>query len=66
MREHAFSSSNNYRRHVEIEIVVDPEKVRPVETPYLCADNTRVKKYWNGTDIRTTLKKMFDHFKAEA
>ena len=51
---------------VEIEIVVDPEKVRPVETPYLCADNTRVKKYWNGTDIRTTLKKMFDHFKAEA
>lgn len=50
----------------EIEIVVDPEKVRPVETPYLCADNTRVKKYWNGTDIRTTLKKMYDHFRAEA
>lgn len=50
----------------EIEIVVDPEKVRPVETPYLCADNTRVKKYWKGTDIRTTLKKMFDHFRAEA
>ena len=51
---------------VDIEIVVDPEKVRPVETPYLCADNTRVKKYWNGTDIRVTLKKMFDHFRAEA
>lgn len=51
---------------VEIEIIVDPEKVRPVETPYLCADNTRVKKYWKGTDIRTTLKKMFDHFRAEA
>lgn len=51
---------------VEIEIVVDPEKVRPVETPYLCADNTRVKKYWKGTDIRTTLKKMYDHFRAEA
>ncbi len=51
---------------VDIEIVVDPEKVRPVETPYLCADNSRVKKYWNGTDIRVTLKKMFDHFKAEA
>ncbi len=50
----------------EIEIVVDPEKVRPVETPYLCADNTRIKKYWKGTDIRTTLKKMFDHFRAEA
>jgi len=51
---------------IDIEIVVDPEKVRPVETPYLCADNTRVKKYWNGTDIRVTLKKMFDHFKAES
>ena len=51
---------------VQIEIVVDPEKVRPVETPYLCADNSRVKKYWNGTDIRVTLKKMFDHFRAEA
>lgn len=50
----------------EIEIVVDPEKVRPVETPYLCADNIRIKKYWKGTDIRTTLKKMFDHFRAEA
>ncbi len=50
----------------EIEIAVDPEKVRPVETPYLCADNTRVKKYWKGTDIRTTLKKMYDHFRAEA
>lgn len=51
---------------VEIEIVVDPEKVRPVETPYLCADNFRVKKYWKGTDIRVTLKKMFDHFRAES
>lgn len=51
---------------VDIEIVVDSEKVRPVETPYLCADNSRVKKYWNGTDIRVTLKKMFDHYRAEA
>ena len=51
---------------VHIEIVVDPEKVRPVETPHLCADNSRVKKYWNGTDIRVTLKKMFDHYRAEA
>jgi GDP-4-dehydro-6-deoxy-D-mannose reductase len=51
---------------VDIEIVIDPEKVRPVETPYLCADNSRVRKYWNGTDIRTTLKKMFNHYRAEA
>ena len=51
---------------VDIEIVIDPEKVRPVETPYLCADNSRVKKYWNGTDIRVTLKKMFDHYRAAA
>ena len=45
---------------VDIEIVVDPEKVRPVETPYLCADNSRIKKYWRGTDIKATLQKMFD------
>ena len=45
---------------VEIEIVVDPDKVRPVETPYLCADNSRIKKYWRGTDIKVTLQKMFD------
>ena len=45
---------------VDIEIVVDPEKVRPVETPYLCADNCRIKKYWRGTDIKATLQKMFD------
>ena len=45
---------------VEIEIVVDPAKVRPVETPYLCADNSRIKKYWRGTDIKVTLQKMFD------
>lgn len=51
---------------VDIEIVVAPKKVRPVEIPYLCADNTRIKKYWNGIDIRVTLKKMFDHYKAEA
>ena len=45
---------------VEIEIVVDPAKIRPVETPYLCADNSRIKKYWRGTDIKVTLQKMFD------
>lgn len=45
---------------VKIEIVVDPDKVRPVETPYLCADNSRIKKYWRGTDIKVTLQKMFD------
>jgi len=51
---------------VRIDIEIDPEKVRPVETPYLCADNTRVKKYWRGTPIEETLRKMFDHFRAEA
>ena len=45
---------------VEIEIVVDPAKVRPVETPYLCADNSRIKKYWRGTDIKVSLQEMFD------
>lgn len=47
---------------VQIDVVVDPEKVRPVEIQRLCADNSRVQKYWPGTDIVVTLRKMYDHF----
>ena len=45
---------------VPIEIVQDVAKMRPVDIPYLCADNSRIRKFWRGTDIRTTIKKMFD------
>ncbi len=48
---------------VPIEIVQDAVKMRPVDIPYLCADNSRIQKFWRGTDIRTTIKKMFDFYR---
>ena len=48
--------------NVPIEVVQDPEKMRPVDIPYLCADNSRIKKFWRGTDIRETIQKMFSAF----
>ena len=48
---------------VPIEIVQDVAKMRPVDIPYLCADNSRIRKFWRGTDIRTTIKKMFDFYR---
>lgn len=48
---------------VHIDVVQDPEKMRPVDIPYQCCDNSRIVKlgYWNGTRIEETLKWMFDH-----
>ena len=48
---------------VPIEIVQDVAKMRPVDIPYLCADNSRIRKFWRGTDIRSTIKKMFDFYR---
>lgn len=48
---------------VPIEIVRDPARMRPVDIPYLCADNSRVQKFWRGTDIRTTVQKMFESYR---
>lgn len=47
----------------EIEIVIDKEKVRKVDTPYICADNSKTYKYFEGTDIKTTIKEMYEYFK---
>lgn len=48
---------------VKIEAIQDPEKMRPVDIPYQCCDNSRIVKcgYWKGTRIEETLKWMFDH-----
>ena len=48
---------------VKIEAIQDPEKIRPVDIPYQCCDNSRIVKcgYWKGTRIEETLKWMFDH-----
>ncbi len=48
---------------VPIEIVQDPAKMRPVDIPYLCADNSRIRKFWRGTDIRDTVQRMFDSYR---
>ena len=49
----------------EIEIVIDKEKLRPVDTPYICCDNTKIKKYFNNTDIKETIKEMYEYYKGE-
>lgn len=49
----------------EIEIVVDKDKVRKVDTPYIEADNTKIKDYFDGTDIKEVIKEMYEHYKNE-
>lgn len=44
---------------VPVTVEVDPEKFRPVDKPKLCADISRIEKFWPGTDIRDTLQEMF-------
>lgn len=51
---------------VKIEIVQDPKKMRPVDNPYICADNSRICKIFPCTDIHDTIKEMFLDFKAKA
>lgn len=48
---------------LKISVEQDPAKMRPVENPYQCCDNTRISElgYWRGTDIRETLKWMFEN-----
>ena len=48
---------------VKIEVVQDPAKMRPVDIPFLCADISRIKKFWRGTSIQTTMQKMFADFR---
>lgn len=47
---------------VSVEICVDSEKFRPVDVPCICADNSRIRDFWPGTDIHVTLKNMFEFF----
>lgn len=48
---------------VKIEVVQDPAKMRPVDIPFLCADISRIKKFWRGTSIQTTMQKIFADFR---
>jgi len=47
----------------KIEVVIDKEKFRPVDTPYICCDNSKVKEYFEGRNIKETIKEMFEYFK---
>lgn len=50
-----------------IEIVVDPSRVRAVDTPYICADTTKIDKILQKDIERNTLdkvlKEMFEYYK---
>lgn len=48
---------------VPIEIVQDVAKMRPVDIPYLCADNSRIRKFWRGTPICETIRRMFEFYR---
>ncbi|MCF0215092.1 MAG: GDP-mannose 4,6-dehydratase [Fibrobacteraceae bacterium] len=50
---------------VKIETCIDPQKMRPADNPFLCADNSKIKSFWPNTDIKQTIKELFQHFKAE-
>lgn len=47
----------------EIEIVIDKDKIRPVDTPYICCDNTKTSRYFDNTDIKITIKEMYEYYK---
>lgn len=47
----------------EIEIVIDKDKIRPVDTPYICCDNSKTAKYFDNTDIKDTIKEMYEYYK---
>lgn len=48
-----------------IEIVPDPERIRPVENPYICCDNTRIREYWGGIAIEETIQGMVKWYSKE-
>ena len=46
----------------EIEIVIDKDKFRPIDTPYICCDNAKTAKYFDNTDIKETIKQMYEYY----
>ena len=47
----------------KIEVVIDKEKFRTIDTPYICCDNSKIKDYFDNTDIKQTIKEMFEYYK---
>ena len=46
----------------KIDIIIDKEKIRPVDTPYICCDNNKTEKYFDNTDIKKTIKEIYDYY----
>ncbi len=55
--EYIISLSNQ-----KIEVIIDEEKYRKIDTPYICCNNSKTAKYFDGTDIKDTIKSMYDNF----
>ncbi len=47
----------------KIEICIDKNKFRPSDNEYICCDNKKIKKWFNNTDIKETIKEMFEYYK---
>ena len=47
------------------EIIIDKEKIRPIDTPYICCDNSKVSKFFNGTDIIDTIKELYEYYRSK-
>ena len=47
---------------VKVNIIVDKNKYRPIDNPYICCDNESTKEYFNNTDIKKTIKKMYNYY----
>lgn len=46
-----------------IEIIIDKEKIRPIDTPFICCDNTKTKSYFENTDIKKTIKEIYTFYR---
>ena len=46
-----------------VKIVVDKNKLRPIDTPYICCDNTKTKEYFENSDIKLTIKEIYEFYR---
>lgn len=49
----------------KVEIIIDKEKIRPIDTPYICCDNSRTAQYFDGTDIKDTIKEIYNYYRKQ-
>lgn len=46
----------------KIDVIEDSDKMRPVDTPFICCDNEKTKKYFDNTDIKKTIKEIYEYY----